>query len=127
MNCFLMGFCGDKKLKKQNNCCSNSNDTCHCKDENLFSPLKSKMKVLKKIKRRMGLGLYLLLIQIILLFCSFDLNRLWNYWNWELRKFDFECCAKCKSTMRLPLLFGQLFVGCDRKEIKKKCRKRKEK
>lgn len=70
-----MGFCGDKKLKKQNNCC-NSNDTCHCKDENLFSPLKSKMKVLKKIKRRMGLGLYLLLFHISSLFLiSFDLSR----------------------------------------------------
>lgn len=30
---------------------------CHCrKSENLFSPIKSKMKVLKKIKKRMGLG-----------------------------------------------------------------------
>lgn len=37
---------------------------CHCrlstsgnnKSEKLFSPIKSKMKVLKKIKKRMGLG-----------------------------------------------------------------------
>lgn len=30
---------------------------CHCKkSDTLFSPIKSKMKVLKKIKKRMGLG-----------------------------------------------------------------------
>lgn len=37
---------------------------CHCrlstsgsnKSEKIFSPIKSKMKVLKKIKKRMGLG-----------------------------------------------------------------------
>uniref|UniRef100_A0A336MW01 CSON006798 protein n=1 Tax=Culicoides sonorensis TaxID=179676 RepID=A0A336MW01_CULSO len=39
---------------------------CHCrtgnnKSENLFSPIKSKMKVLKKIKKRMGLVLNLIL------------------------------------------------------------------
>lgn len=57
-----MGFSGekslkqDKKLKKLNNCCI-SDKKCHCKDESSFSPIKSKMKVLKKIKRRMGLGL----------------------------------------------------------------------
>lgn len=36
-----------------------SEKKCQCKtDESSFSLIKSKMKVLKKIKRRMGLGLY---------------------------------------------------------------------
>lgn len=29
---------------------------CHCKNEDLFAPIKSKMKVLKKIKKQLGLG-----------------------------------------------------------------------
>lgn len=57
-----MGFCKgsslkqDKQLKKQNNCCV-SEKKCHCDEESSFSPIKRKMKVLKKIKQRMGLGL----------------------------------------------------------------------
>jgi hypothetical protein len=34
--------------------CGNNNNTKNA--ENLFSPIKNKMKVLKKIKKRMGLG-----------------------------------------------------------------------
>lgn len=30
--------------------------SCQCKSDDLFAPLKIKMKVLKKIKKRMGLG-----------------------------------------------------------------------
>lgn len=76
-----MGFSGekslkqDKKLKKQNNCCV-SEKKCHCKDESSFSPIKSKMKVLKKIKRRIGLGLYIhssIRFRIVLQFFSFNL------------------------------------------------------
>lgn len=29
---------------------------CNCKSEDIFAPIKSKMKVLKKIKKRIGLG-----------------------------------------------------------------------
>lgn len=56
---------GEQKLKQKNqrnsehsSSSTTSTATCQCKNDNLFSPIKSKMKVLKKIKRRMGLGLY---------------------------------------------------------------------
>lgn len=29
---------------------------CRCKNEDLFAPVKTKMRVLKKIKKRIGLG-----------------------------------------------------------------------
>lgn len=32
---------------------------CNCKSEDIFAPIKSKMKVLKKIKKRIGLGKFL--------------------------------------------------------------------
>lgn len=54
-----MGLSSAQKLKQkqQQHLSEHNSDTpCQCKNENLFSPIKSKMKVLKKIKRRMGLG-----------------------------------------------------------------------
>lgn len=75
-----MGFCGgkllkqDKQIKKPNNCCV-SEKKCHCNDESSFAPKKSKMKVLKKIKQRMGLGLYFhsfIYLIVVLSFPSFS-------------------------------------------------------
>lgn len=44
-------------VSSKNEVCGN---LCQCgnnnKAENIFSPIKNKMKVLKKIKKRMGLG-----------------------------------------------------------------------
>lgn len=42
-------------------CGNNSNNAKISSSDNIFSPIKNKMKVLKKIKKRMGLGRFLFL------------------------------------------------------------------
>lgn len=43
---------------------------CHCKTEgNIFAPVKSKMKVLKKIKRKIGLGKIKIIPVLLFFFC----------------------------------------------------------
>lgn len=49
---------------------------CQCVDD-LLAPIRSKMKVLKKFKKRMGLGAYACLFSVVkTLFCTPDISLL---------------------------------------------------
>jgi hypothetical protein len=50
----------------------NGKSSSKVSSDNLFSPIKNKMKVLKKIKKRMGLGRLKLLIFLLLIYFGKD-------------------------------------------------------
>jgi hypothetical protein len=59
-NWFLMGISSQPEICG-NFCQCQSNYKSKTQSDTLFSPIKNKMKVLKKIKKRIGLGMYFLL------------------------------------------------------------------
>lgn len=88
----------DKKSNNKNG--KNINKVCDKgqKEVILFAPLKGKMKVLKKIKKRMGLGQYLLIF-----FARLNFVLKW-------RKFAFDKKKTCSSYFRNFAIFIALHM-----------------
>lgn len=81
-------------------------------DNNILAPLRSKMKVLKKLKRKMGLGephLHLFLIVS-------DVFRSSHDWPCDYRSIDHGWCSASLIRFCRPMTFGKIFFDIDQTE-----------